>query len=180
MDKELLARLVFVLEKLPAAFQNRDSAAKTGEHLSKLERNVTAAQNQKEENNPTETINASAEQKLSFRNPTMMGGSSSSNLLSLFRRFYINQDIQSMLSFTSNESKSRFGERRILEFYKSTNLLGPDIKLKSIKYSVDSMHCTLNYEVIMFATKNIRTINCSIENDTAKISLCNLKSIFCN
>jgi hypothetical protein len=115
--------------------------------------------------------------KLSFRNPAVMAGS---DLLLILRRFYVNQDYRSMLLFTSRESINQFGERSILKLYRSANLLGPDLKLVSLKYAPDSLQCSLKYSVIVFSTKNILTVNCMIENDTAKISLCNLKSVFCN
>lgn len=111
-----------------------------------------------------------------FKNPALMAGT---DLLSLIRRFYVNQDYNSMLMFTSEKSKNQFGERRILEFFKSSNLLGPEVILKSIKYHSDSLECSMNYEEIVFGTKHFKAVKCSIENDTAKIVLCNLKSIFC-
>ena len=116
------------------------------------------------------------QEKFTFKNPSLMAGT---DLLSLIRRFYVNQNYNSMLAFTSRRSINRFGERRILEFYKSSNLLGPEVKLKSIKYHSDSLMCTMKYEVIIFGTTHLRNVNCSLENDTAKLYLCNLESIFC-
>jgi hypothetical protein len=140
----------------------------------------TPIENQKEESK-SDTVNIDTlTEKLSFRNPALMAGSSNSDLISLLRRYYINQDFQSMIAFTSSESIDHFGESHILEFYKSTNLLGFTIKLKSIKYSLDSLNCNINYESYIFATKQIKTVECVIENDTAKLKLCSLKSIFCN
>lgn len=114
-------------------------------------------------------------EKLTFKNPSLMAGT---DLLSLIRRYYTNQDYNSMLTFTSRRSINQYGESRILEFYKSSNLLGPEVKLKSIKYHSDSLMCTMKYEVIIFGTTHLRNVNCSLENDTAKLYLCNLESVF--
>ena len=134
-------------------------------------------ENQNKEKKLDATTISSGEQTLSYRNPALMAGT---DLLTLFRRLYINQNYASMLKFTSHRSILQFGESSIMEFYKSPNLLGADVKLKSIKYESDSLKCSMNYEVIFFATKNIRMIKCLIENDTAKFSLCDLKTVFCN
>ena len=129
-----------------------------------------------EENATSNNRIDSSRKGFTFKNPALMAGT---DLLSLIRRFYINQDYNSMLAFTSRRSINRFGERRILEFYKSSNFLGPEVKLKSIKYHSDSLMCTMKYEVIIFGTTHLRNVNCSLENDTAKLYLCNLESIFC-
>ena len=111
----------------------------------------------------------------SLSNPAFMKGS---DFLNVFKRFYINQDFSSMLIFTSEKSKKRFGEKYILEFYKQKLELGFDVKLKSIKFNPGDSTCILNYQANIFATKQTKAIECIIENDTVKIYLDNLRTIF--
>jgi hypothetical protein len=113
--------------------------------------------------------------QLNFKNPAYMAGS---DFLNLFKRFLINQDYKDMLLFTANETKRKFGEKSILEFYENNLRLGFDVKLKSVRFNKDSTMCQLNYEANIYATKEIKTIECLIESDSVKISLKNLQTIF--
>jgi hypothetical protein len=117
------------------------------------------------------------ETELNYKNPAVMAGS---DFLNIFKRLLVNQDYHSMLLFTSNETKEKFGEKTILEFYERRPQLGFEIKLKSVKYNQDSTTCTLNYQASIFSTTQIKTIKCVVENDTAKISLENVQTIFVN
>ncbi|HKR06405.1 MAG TPA: hypothetical protein VJY62_17350 [Bacteroidia bacterium] len=133
-----------------------------------------------ESENKTEEVEQSsykAETQLTYKNPALMGGS---DFLNLFKRLQINQQYRTMMIFTSNATKKKFGENNILEFYEKNLQLGFDVKLKSVRYNPDSTTCRLNYQATIYATKETRTIECVIENDSAKISLKNLKTIFFN
>ena len=112
---------------------------------------------------------------VSLKNPALMNGS---DFLNIFKRFYVNQNYNSMYLFTSDESKIKFGEKNILKFYKQELNLGFTVKLKSLQYKQDSTICMLSYEADIYATKQIKIITCRIENDSAKILLTNLQSIF--
>ena len=112
----------------------------------------------------------------SFENPALMAGT---DLLSLFRRYYYNQEYNLMLAFTSRNSIKRYGKNEILKFYKSPCLFGPELKLRSIKYDSAHVECTMNYEQIYFGTLKVMPVKCSIENDSAKLVICDLTSIYC-
>lgn len=124
-----------------------------------------------------EIIYGALTNQLTYKNPALMCGS---DFLNLFKRLQLNQQYQTMMFFTSRITKEKFGEKSILEFYEKSLQLGFDVKIKSVRYNQDSTMCRLNYQATLFATKEIRTIMCVIENDTVKISLDNLQSIFTN
>lgn len=134
------------------------------------------------ENKPKQmeqVISDSSQKSLSreWMNPALIYGS---DFLNVFKRYYINQDYKSMMCLTSKETIRKFGAKNILEFYQKGVKLGYSVKLKSLNYNSDSTSCVLNYESDIFASKQIKSIHCMVENDSVKISVENLQSIFVN
>ena len=77
-----------------------------------------------------------------------------------------------MLKFTSNESRSKFGDSALLDYFKKIDF-GYNLKLKSRILEKDGSQ-TLNCEAFINATKKIVRFRCQVENDTAKIIITNL------
>lgn len=102
-------------------------------------------------------------------NPSMMAGSDLGNLM---RRLHVNGNFGDMLKFTSKDSRSRFGDKAIVEYYQQMEF-GYTLRLKS-KFERDSV-IWLTYETTILATVRIVRIPVVVENDTARIRLTNLE-----
>lgn len=107
--------------------------------------------------------------QLSYNNPCLFAGS---NLPSVYQRLWINGDYTTMLKFTSNESRSKFGDSKLLDYFQRMDF-GYKLKLKSRNFEEDGAQ-TLNCEALINATKKIVRFKCKVENDTAKIIITNL------
>lgn len=114
----------------------------------------------------------SKEFKLSYKNPCLFAGSTLPNV---YQRLWINGDYATMLKFTSNESRSKFGDSKLLDYFKKIDF-GYSLKLKSRNFEEDGAQ-TLNCEAIINATKKIVRFRCKVENDTAKIIIVNLNKL---
>ena len=112
------------------------------------------------------------EVKLNFTNPSFFAGS---NLPSVYQRLWINGDYTTMLKFTSNESRSKFGDPILLEYFQRMDF-GYKLKLKSRNFEKDGTQ-TLNCEAVINATKKLVRFKCKVENDTAKIIIANLSKL---
>lgn len=106
---------------------------------------------------------------LNFSNPCLFAGSTLPNV---YQRLWINGDYTMMLKFTSNESRSKFGDSALLDYFKKIDF-GYNLKLKSRNFEEDGSQ-TLNCEGIIDATRKVVRFRCIIENDTAKIIISNL------
>lgn len=103
-------------------------------------------------------------------NPAMMAGSDLGNLM---RRLYINGKFDEMLKFTSKESRTRFGDKAITDYYRRMEF-GTLLSLKS-KYELERT-IWLTYETTIEGTVRVIRIPVVVENDTARILLRNLRN----
>lgn len=104
----------------------------------------------------------------SFANPVFIYGSSFGHY---FQTLYRNNQYETMLSFTSSRTKSKFGKQTLVEFYQ--NKFKFDFQLgcpSNISSQRDTI--TLTYtKAYQIATRRKITIQCVIENDSTKILL---------
>jgi hypothetical protein len=112
------------------------------------------------------------EVKLDFSNPSFFAGSTLPNV---YQRLWINGDYSTMLKFTSNQSRSKFGDSALLEYFQMMDF-GYTLKLKSRNFQKDGTQ-TLNCESQINATKKIVRFKCKVENDTAKMIIVNLNKM---
>ena len=99
-----------------------------------------------------------------YSNPVFIEGSSFGVFLQML---YKTGKFDEMIKFTSQETINKFGEKKLIEFYKNMDF-GYKIKLKS-KDDIDGY--VLNYDADIMATKRIARIHVSVENDTCKLIL---------
>lgn len=78
-----------------------------------------------------------------------------------------------MIKLTSSKTLSKFGKENVLEFYKNMPF-AYKMKLNSYNVTGDSI---LNYEAGIMATRSMIRIKITIEHDTCKIVLKDLKKI---
>ncbi len=105
-----------------------------------------------------------------YSNPVLVYGSSFGNY---FQALYKIGKFDDMLKFTSSGSIKKYGTVNIRKMYETMEF-AYTIKLKS-KTGTDTV--VLNYEAIIYATKNMIRIPVVIENDTVKIVLQSLNGL---
>lgn len=111
------------------------------------------------------------EVNLDYSNPAFMAGSSFGNF---FQIMYKTGRFKEMLKFTSKETKKKYGEKKLLRFYREMDF-GYNIKLQS-KNEIDNI-ITLNYTAEIMATTKIIRMDIVLENDTAKLVLNSLNTV---
>ena len=112
------------------------------------------------------------EVKLDFSNPSFFAGS---NLPNVYQRLLINGDYAKMLKFTASQSRHKFGDDKLMEYFQNIDF-GYKLKIKSRNFEKDGTQ-TLNCEAVINSTKKIVRFKCVIENDTAKIVIVNLNKL---
>ncbi len=106
---------------------------------------------------------------LNFSNPCLFAGSTLPNV---YQRLWVNGDYSTMLKFTSNESRSKFGDYKLLEYFQNIDF-GYKLKIKSRNFEKDGTQ-TLNCEALINSTRKVVRFSCVTENDTAKIIISSL------
>lgn len=106
-----------------------------------------------------------------YINPVLIYGSSFGNF---FQALYKIGKFEDMIKFTSSQSIEKFGQSKVLDFYKKMDF-AYNIKLKS--KSEDAGVTTLNYEAGIMATNNMLRMDVVVENDSCKIVLRDIKSL---
>ena len=103
-----------------------------------------------------------------FSNPVLIYGS---DFLSFFAQLKMSYPgkLDTLLVFTSTQSKIHNSRQRILELYQGTNF-NFQKKLKAIKKINDSLY-VMNYLCNRFATSQIVKCRVIIEDDTARLIL---------
>lgn len=94
----------------------------------------------------------------SMNNPSIFLGSSFGEF---FQMLHKTGEYEQILIYTSQETKSMFGNDALLDFYKNMTF-SYQIKLKANKNNV------LYYETVVDATQSTLQMNYIIENDTCK------------
>jgi hypothetical protein len=100
-----------------------------------------------------------------FSNPVLIQGS---NFGKIFQQYYKQGDWNALLRLTSEESKTKYGEMVILNYYKNMNF-GYEIKLKS--WNKNKNQFELNYQAKISATRCIIRMIVTVTNDTSKLIL---------
>lgn len=113
------------------------------------------------------------EEILPLNNPVFMYGSSFGNY---FQAFYKIGDFNGLMKFTCKESIDEFGYNNIYQAYKKMQF-GYTIKFKSLN-PVGEDRWIMNYECMQFATKTMLRMMVKLENDTVKLVLKDLHSVF--
>jgi hypothetical protein len=108
---------------------------------------------------------------LDFSNPGFFAGST---LPQFYQRLYINGDYATMLKFTSRESRSKFGDDRLVSYFQRMRF-GYEMKLKSRSYEEDGTQ-TLVCLAKINATSFVVRFKSKVENDTAKMVIENISS----
>ena len=103
-----------------------------------------------------------------YANPFLIYGTDFGNF---FQTMYIHGNFDQMLAFTSTQSKNKFGEDVIIDFYKNKLDFGYDIGNFPLSSGTDGDIITINYQANIMATKKIIRVNVIIENDSCKIVL---------
>jgi hypothetical protein len=103
-------------------------------------------------------------------NPAMMAGSDLGNLM---RRLYICGRFEEMLKFTSQESRTHFGDKAITDYYTRMEF-GFPLRLKS-KFESEGV-IWLTYETSITGTIRVVRIPVVVENDTARVRLTNIQN----
>ncbi len=89
-----------------------------------------------------------------------------------FKTLYTQGKYDDMIKFTSKSSLDKFGEEKVLEFYKNDLKFGYELG-KPHSQTIDGDTITLNYDANIIATKRVVRIKVLIENDSCKIVLPN-------
>jgi hypothetical protein len=105
-----------------------------------------------------------------MNNPALMLGS---DFLSLFQAYYKVGDWDMLLKLTSTASRKRYGDARILDFYRRMNL-GYRIRLISLKNTTKGYEMT--YKAQIQATDVIIRCRVVVERDTCRLVLPDLKN----
>lgn len=108
-----------------------------------------------------------------YENPNLIYGS---NFGIFFQSMYKIGDFDQMLKFTSTESKSKHGEDELVKFYQTMNF-GFEMKPNAIK-SIDDSTYVLSFKTLNYATRNIRRMKVTVENDSCKVVLPDDLSLF--
>ena len=109
-----------------------------------------------------------------YSNPVLIYGSSFGEY---FQVLYKTGKFEDMLAFTSSASIEKFGQDKVLNFYKTMDF-AYDIKLKSINAAETPVGVTtLNYIAGIMATRSMLRMGVVVENDSCKIVLEDLKSL---
>lgn len=101
-----------------------------------------------------------------------------SDLGTIIRRYYLNNDFQNILAFISDTSVNTFGNKRLEYSIMQDSSLANLIQLKSVKWEGDSSHCILTYEVSVMATSYVKHLHIVFENDTPKVILGHNAEVF--
>jgi hypothetical protein len=107
-----------------------------------------------------------------FENPFIIYGTTFGNY---FQTLYKIGNFNEMLNFTSKSSIEKFGEDKILNFYRNMDF-AYEIKLHSHNKNGDVT--TLNYTAGIIATRKMVRIDVVVENDSTKIVLNNLNNFY--
>ena len=101
--------------------------------------------------------------ELKYNTPELMLGSDFGNF---FKTMHVTGRYKDMLSFTSEETIEKFGNKRLLDYYKRVQLSYP----LNLRASVDSLdYKILLYKTNISATTKTIQIKVKVENDSAKI-----------
>lgn len=111
-------------------------------------------------------------QEIPYKNPALVFGTSFGHYVqSLFR----NARYSDLLMFTSSQTRTKFGDKELLKYYKEQFRFGYQLgPLSNIKLEGDTLVLTYAKANII-ATKRIIRIKVLIENDSCKLVLSNLK-----
>jgi len=104
-------------------------------------------------------------QKFDLSNPGLFAGT---DFGSFFQRQWINQDYHRMLIFTSKKSRDKFGDKRLLEYYRKMEFAYHPLKLKS-KSIEGGDTIWLNYITNIQATRRMVRMPVVIEKDTVRM-----------
>jgi hypothetical protein len=107
--------------------------------------------------------NADAPLEFDLTNPGMFAGTDFGRF---FQRLYINQDYDRMLIFTSKKSRDKFGDNRLLEYYRKMEF-GYPLNIKSKYIQGDTIW--LNYLTTIKATRKVVKLPISVEGDTVRV-----------
>lgn len=104
-----------------------------------------------------------------FANPAFMYGT---DLGKYMQTLYRLGKFDEMVKFTSAETVKKYGRERVKDYYETCGF-GYEIDLKSM--SGDSKYKVLSYNARINATTTVVRMKVSIESDTSKVVLENLK-----
>lgn len=108
-----------------------------------------------------------------YKNPALIYGSSFGYY---FQSLFRNARYNDLIKFTSNQTRSKLGDKNLLNYYESTFRFGYQLgPLSNITQEGDTLVLTYAKANIM-ATKRIIRIRVLIENDSCKLVLSNLKA----
>lgn len=96
-------------------------------------------------------------------NPGMFAGTDFGRF---FQRLYINQDYDRMLNYTSRQSREKYGDMQLLDYYRSMDFAFP-LRLKSKAIQGDTIW--LNYVTTIGATRTVVRMPVVVEHDTVRI-----------
>jgi hypothetical protein len=128
----------------------------------------SCAQKQITSNSNSNSILDTGATEKAFSNPALIYGSDFLSFFSALKKNFPGKP-ETLLFFTSAESREEHSDEKILWLYKNTNI-NFQKKLKSISKISDS-EFVLNYEANIDATICLKTITVSIEQDTCRILL---------
>lgn len=112
---------------------------------------------------------SAAAPNLSLSNPGLFYGTDFGNY---FQRLYINQDYDRMLSYTSKQSRKKYGDIQLLDYYRSIDFAFP-LELKSKSVQGDTIW--LNYITNIQATKRMVRVPVVVERDTVRMVILSVK-----
>lgn len=119
-----------------------------------------------------EIVESVNEMAIDYSNPAFFGGTDFGNFM---RVLYTQGLFSDMVKYTSKETVEKFGKERLEDFYKKMHF-GYKMELTSQSTNNQDSTIILNYETNIVATKRVIRIITTVENDTVRLVINDIKT----